>query len=237
MLYKPVAWASKRGKLCIKVDAQGRMSFCLFDHDLCYVNMASKARALQITPRSTDKVVGELDPKFGDFDPTFGDLNGKEVKFPKGSMMRPSKSLLALHTYASWLKAWSLHPDIKFPIPQHIFSDNEGKGTDRVALGYSIRQWVMTVHPGLHVSGSRQSPCHAALTCLVSMLHKHNKYQWLPDKLLYPQCLENEEQYRLYRRRLSLLLDGLNSSSHDGRLYPNFCHITGRLPVWQPTLA
>ena len=35
MLYKPVAWAFKWGKLCIKVDAQGRMSFCLFDHDLC----------------------------------------------------------------------------------------------------------------------------------------------------------------------------------------------------------
>ena len=50
MLYKPVAWAFKWGKLCIKVDAQGRMSFRLFDHDLCYVSMASKARALQITP-------------------------------------------------------------------------------------------------------------------------------------------------------------------------------------------
>lgn len=34
MLYKPVAWAFKQGKLCIEVDAQGRMSFRLFDHDL-----------------------------------------------------------------------------------------------------------------------------------------------------------------------------------------------------------
>ena len=213
------------GEAVHEVDAQGRMSFRLFDHDLCYVSMASKACALQITPRSTDEVIGELDPKFGDFDPTFGDLNGKEASFPEGSMMQPSKSLLTLHPYASWLKAWSLHPDIEFPIPRHIFSDDEGKGTNRVALSYSIRQWVMTVHPGLHVSGSCQSPCHAALTCHVSMLHKHNKYQWLPDKLLYPQHLENEGQY-LYSRRLSLSLDGLNSSSHDGRLYPNFCHIT-----------
>ena len=86
MLYKPVAWAFKQGKLCIEVDAQGRMSFRLFDHDLCYVSMASKACALQITPQSTDEVIGELDPKFGDFDPTFGDLNGKEVRFPEGSM-------------------------------------------------------------------------------------------------------------------------------------------------------
>lgn len=158
MLYKPVAWAFKRGKLCIEVDAQGRMSFHLFDNDLRYVSLAGKARALHITPRSTDEVVGELDPEFGDFDPTFGDLDGREVKFPEGSTMRPSKSLLALHAYASWLKAWGLHPDIEFPIPRHIFSDDEGKGTDRVALGYSIRQWVMTVHPGLPVSGSRQSP-------------------------------------------------------------------------------
>ena len=155
ILYKPVAWAFSWGKLCIEVDRVGRMSFHLFDDDLRYVSMASKTKT---TPRSADEVTRELDFTFGDFDPTFGDLDGKEVQFPEGSMMRPSKPLLALHAYASWLKAWSLQPNIEFPIPQHIFSDNEGKGTDGANLGYSIKQWILTVHASLPVSHSCQSP-------------------------------------------------------------------------------
>jgi hypothetical protein len=158
MLYKPVAWAFNRGKLCIQVDRVGRMSFHLFDDDLRDISLASKARSLQIAPRPTDEVVGELDLTFGELDFTFGDLDGKEVQFPVGSTMRPSKRLLALHAYAAWLKAWSLHPDIQFPTPRHIFFDDEANGTNGPALGFSIEQWRLAVHPNLPVSKSRQSP-------------------------------------------------------------------------------
>jgi hypothetical protein len=133
MLYMPVAWAFDRGKLCIQVDSMGRMSFHLFDDDLRDISLASKARLLQIPPQSTDEVNGELDF-------TFGDLEGKEVQFPAGSTMWPSKQLLALHAYAAWLKTWSLHPNIQFPVPRHIFFDDGANDTNRPALGFSIEQ-------------------------------------------------------------------------------------------------
>jgi hypothetical protein len=169
MLYTPVAWAFDRGKLCIQVDSVGRMTFHLFDDDLRNVSLASKARSLQVPPRSTDEVNGELDLTFGELDFTFGDLEGKEVQFPAGSTMRPSKWLLALHAYAAWLKTWSLHPNIQFPVPQHIFFDNGANDTSRPALGFSIEQWRLAVHPNLPVSRSRQS-----LTCNSDM-------PWKPD--------------------------------------------------------
>ena len=158
MLYKPVAWAFNRGKLCIQVDAVGRMSFHLFDDVIRDVSLASKACLLQTEPRPTYEGVRELDLTFGERDLTFGDLDGKEVQIPVGSAMRPSKRLLALHAYAAWLKAWMLHPTIQFPIPRHIFSDDEAIGTNRPALGYSIEQWRLAVHPNLPVSKSRQAP-------------------------------------------------------------------------------
>jgi hypothetical protein len=157
MLYKPVAWAFNQGKLCIQVDSVGRMSFHLFDDDLREVSLASKA-CLQPEPRPTDEVIGKHNLTFGEYDLTFGDLDGKEVQIPVGSAMRPSKRLLALHAYAAWLKAWSLHPSIQFPIPRHIFSDDEAIDTNRPALGYSIEQWRLAVHPNLPVSKLHQSP-------------------------------------------------------------------------------
>jgi hypothetical protein len=157
MLYTPVAWAFNWGKLCIQVDSVGRMTFHLFDDDLRDVSLASKARSLQITPRSTEEADGELDLTFGELDFTFGDLDGKEVQFPAGSTMRPSRRLLALHAYAAWLKTWSLHPHTQFPVPQHIFFNDEANGTNRPALGFSIEQWRLAVHPNLPVSRSRQS--------------------------------------------------------------------------------
>jgi hypothetical protein len=86
----------------------------------------------------------------------FGDLDGKEVQIPVGCALWPSKQLLALH--AAWLKAWSLDPNIQFPLPQHIFSDDEVFLRNKPALGYSIEQWALAVHPNLLVSKSRQSP-------------------------------------------------------------------------------
>jgi hypothetical protein len=164
MLYRPVAWAFDRGKLCIQVNSVGRMSFHLFDEDLRDINLASKAYALQTVPRLTDEAVEELDL-------TFGDLDGQEVQFPAGSTMRPSKRLLALHAYGAWLKAWSLYPNIEFPIPRHIFSDDETNGANRPDLGFSIEQWMLSVHASLPVRKSRQSPWdttltwHGSLTC------------------------------------------------------------------------
>jgi hypothetical protein len=46
MLYKPVAWAFNRGKLCIQVDNMGRMTFCLFDDHLHGINLMRKAHSL-----------------------------------------------------------------------------------------------------------------------------------------------------------------------------------------------
>jgi hypothetical protein len=132
MLYTPVAWAFDWGKLCIQVDSMGRMTFHLFDDDFHDISLASKAYSLQIPPQSMDEVNGELNF-------TFGDLKGKEVQFPAGSTIWPSKWLLALHAYAAWLKTWSLHPNIQFPVPRHIFFDNRVNDTNRPALGFSIK--------------------------------------------------------------------------------------------------
>jgi hypothetical protein len=165
MLYRPVAWAFNRGKLCINVDSVGRMSFHLFDGSLRDINLASKARSLEIPPRLADEVVGgetKLDLTFGGisaltFGPdalTFGDLDGQEVHFPVGSKMRPSKRLLALHGYAAWLKAQSLDPDIECPIPQFNFLAEETNGTKGQDPTLLVEQWRMGVHATPPVSSN-----------------------------------------------------------------------------------
>ena len=156
MLYKPVAWAFNRGKICIQIDSVGRMSFHLFDGNLRDINLAHKAHSLQITSRLADEVVGGPTQ----LDLTFGDLDGRELCFPVGSMMRPSKRLLAVHAYAAWLKAWALDPSIEFPIPQYNFSDEETNSTKGQALDFIIEQWRIGVQRmGLHATPLVSKPC------------------------------------------------------------------------------
>jgi hypothetical protein len=103
---------------------------------------------------TADEVVGGQTK----LDLTFGDLEGQEVQFSVGSTSWPSKQLLALHLYAAWLKAWSLNPNVKPPIPQYNFSDEEMNTAKGQALNFMIEQWNMKVQASLTVSISCQSP-------------------------------------------------------------------------------
>jgi hypothetical protein len=170
LLYKPVEWAFDRAKLCIEVNSAGRMTFRLLDQDLRDIKLACKARSLRIAAKRDGELVG----RENNLQTTFGDLDRRDVRFPTGSAMRPSKRLLALHAYAAWLTAQTRTPGSDIPAPECDALDDEKTGQ---AFKFFIDEWVKGVEDARHVSESHQSFRHAILTCHIS-LHKTNLHYW-----------------------------------------------------------
>jgi hypothetical protein len=99
LLYKPVEWAFDRAKLCIEVKG-GDMVFRLLDRGLENVKLTDKSPGFKEITRTPEIEAAEAQLVM-----TFGDLDGAKVQIPTDSEMRPSKRLLTLHAYASWLHA------------------------------------------------------------------------------------------------------------------------------------
>jgi hypothetical protein len=97
LLYNPVEKAFDAAKLCIKVKSGGKMIFCLLDEDLRKLELTEYARRLR---DKAGKGEGLSKEEIG-LGITFGELDGKELHFPVGVQMRPSRRLLNLHAVAA----------------------------------------------------------------------------------------------------------------------------------------
>jgi hypothetical protein len=145
LLYKPVGWAFNRAKLCIEVSDAARMTFRLLDYDLHDVKLADLACKLLREPGCDDLPTG----KQKDLQTTFGDLDGQEVQFPVGSIIRPSKQLLGLHAIAAWVQAQSQTYNSEIPVPECSTSD---VGDAKVPF---IEAWRLGLPESGSVSGSQ----------------------------------------------------------------------------------
>jgi hypothetical protein len=121
LLYKPVEWAFDRAKLCIEVNSEGQMSFLLLDNGLRGVKLVGKACELREESACGNRPIGTE----SDLQTTFGDLDGQQVHFLIGIVMRPSKGLLGLHAVASWMAARHFEPNCKISVPPCNASDDE----------------------------------------------------------------------------------------------------------------
>jgi len=130
-LYKPVEWAFDRAKLCIEVRG-GDMFFRLLDPGLETVKLTDKAREFKDIVRTP-----EIEAAEAHIEMTFGDLDGARLHIPPGSEVRPSKRLLTLHTYASWLFATALSPNRDIPPPRCDYGPDE----ELDALRDIVIQW------------------------------------------------------------------------------------------------
>jgi hypothetical protein len=130
-LYKPVHWAFNRAKLCIEIKG-GDFKFRLLDPSLKTIKLTHKADEIHERARNDDE----------DFSTTFGDLDGKRVFFPPACSMRPSKRLLSLHAYASWLWACHLSPNSKTSPPSWNISDLSGDELTESTIGVIQEEWV-----------------------------------------------------------------------------------------------
>jgi hypothetical protein len=137
-LYMPVEWAFNRAKLFIQVNKTGALTFRLLDQGLRDVKLADKASELVRMEGERERApVG----RGVTHQTTFGDLDGQDVHFPPNSKMRPSKRLLALHAYATWLTFTGLNPDSQVAAPVYNFNVSEdGLGSTADAFNI-IDEW------------------------------------------------------------------------------------------------
>lgn len=139
-LYKPVEWAFDRAKLCIELK-DGNMTFRLLDPGLKDIKLTDMASELRVkgkregTPRGAEVSLQT----------TFGDLDGRKPYFPAESKIWPSKRLLCLHAYASWLFASGGKPDSMIIPPFNEVVDHDddvsGDKVTKEALRDIVDQW------------------------------------------------------------------------------------------------
>lgn len=135
LLYKPVQWAFNRAKLCIEVDADGKMTFRLFDQDLRDVELADKACELQNAARHGSQRLEAEKTLYV----TFGDLDGRQVHFPEGVEMRPSKQLLGVHAVAAQLTAQ--HKSPRERITNVAFNTSDDETTEQALRNLMVLRW------------------------------------------------------------------------------------------------
>jgi hypothetical protein len=156
LLYKPVEWAFDRAKICVEVKSGDKMTFCLLDQDLRNIVLADKACELRDdTGRGNKRLPEEMDLRT-----TFGDLDEQPLKFPEGTVMRPSKRLLGLHAVAARKTAQVREPLRRIKDVAYDTSDNE---TTKNTI--TILQWREEVALGGPVSVSHRPFGNAILTC------------------------------------------------------------------------
>ena len=154
LLYGPVEWAFDHAQLCVEI-RDGCMSFLLLDKKLAKIKLTNKAIELQLK----NKRPATLNQQEEGIQTTFGDLDGQAVFFPPSSQMRPSKRLLALHAYSSWVQASRSEPSSQIPYPIYDLSadgDLSGDEQTTVTLNTTINLWKSNVKKGRWESGSDQ---------------------------------------------------------------------------------
>ena len=156
LLYKPVEWAFDRAKICVEVKSGNRMTFRLLDEDLRKTLLADKACRLRDERGGGNNRTKEEENLLM----TFGDLDKQPLKFPEGTVMRPSKRLLGLHTVAARKAAQVREPLRRIEEVAYDTSDDE---TTKNAI--TILQWRKEVALGGPVSVSHRPFGNAILTC------------------------------------------------------------------------
>lgn len=156
LLYKPVEWAFDRAKICVEVKSGDKMTFRLLDEDLRDTLLVDKACHLR------DERGGGNQPPKGEENlrMTFGDLDEQPLKFPEGTVMRPSKRLLGLHAASARKTAQAREPLRRIKEVAYDTSDDE---TTKNAI--TILQWRKEVALGGPVSVSHLPFGNAILTC------------------------------------------------------------------------
>ena len=98
LLYKPVEWAFDRAKLFVEI-INGKMTFRLIDQELENIKLVDKAIELQ----AQNGRPGACSRKEVALKITFGDLDRAVLSFLSNCTMWPSKRMLLMHAYSSWI--------------------------------------------------------------------------------------------------------------------------------------
>jgi HNH endonuclease len=155
LLYKPVEWAFDRAKICVEVKSGDKMTFRLLDEDLRDTLLADKACSLRDERGCGNKRLKEEE----NLRMTFGDLDEQPLKFPEGTVMRPSKRLLGLHAVAARKTAQVRNPLRRIEEVAYDTSDDE---TTKNAI--TVLQWRKEVALGGPVSVSHRPFGNTILT-------------------------------------------------------------------------
>ena len=156
LLYKPVQWAFDRAKICVEVKSGDKMTFRLLDEDLRDTLLVDKACRLRDERGGGNQRLKEEE----NLQMTFGDLDEQPLKFPEGTVMRPSKRMLGLHAVAARKTAQVREPLRRIEEVAYDTSDDE---TTKNAI--TILQWRKEVVLGGPVSVSHRPFGNAILTC------------------------------------------------------------------------
>ena len=156
LLYKPVEWAFDRAKICVEVKSGDNMTFRLLDEALRNTLLVDQACLLRDERGSGNKPPEEEENLLM----TFGDLDEQPLKFPEGTVMRPSKRLLGLHAVAARMTAQLKEPLRRIKGVAYDTSDDE---TTKNTI--TILQWRKEVPLGGPVSVSHRPFGNAILTC------------------------------------------------------------------------
>ena len=156
LLYKPVEWAFDRAKICVEVKSRDEMTFRLLDQDLRGILLADKACHLRDQRGGGNQRLKEEE----NLRMTFGDLDGQPLKFPEGTVMRPSKRMLGLHAVRARGTAQVRAP--QHPIPEVAYDTSDDETTKKAI---TILQWRQGVEHGGPVSVSHRPFGNAILTC------------------------------------------------------------------------
>jgi len=98
LLYKPVEWAFDRAKLFVEI-IDGVMTFHLIDQELENIKLVDKAIELQ----AQNRCPGTCSQEEAVLKITFSDLDGAVLSFPPNCKMQPSKRMLLIDAYSSWI--------------------------------------------------------------------------------------------------------------------------------------
>jgi hypothetical protein len=167
LLYRSVEWAFNRAKICVEVNSQEEITFCLLDQGLRDVKLVDKAGELRSeSNRGHQPLMAGMELQM-----TFGELDEQPLKFPDNVVMRPSKRLLGLHALLAQWTAQDRTPCHRARRVAYNISDDQT--TKQAIKNLSILTWRAGVDCHLPVSVSHQRFGHTILTCCLGSL-QHN---------------------------------------------------------------
>lgn len=136
LLYKPVEWAFDRAKLFVEI-IDGAMTFRLIDQELENIKLVDKAIEL----RAHNARPGACSREEAALKTTFGDLDGAVLSFPPNCTMRPSKRMLLMHAYASWIHVNGTTGGLSPPMYDKSRHDLSGDEDVKDALDTAVMMW------------------------------------------------------------------------------------------------
>jgi len=136
LLYKPVEWAFNRAKLFVEI-IDGMMTFHLIDQELENIKLVDKAIELWTQNGrpgacSWEEAVLKI---------TFGNLDGAVLSFPPNCTMQPSKRMLLMHAYSSWIHVNGTTGRHSPPIYDKSGHDLSGDKDIKNALDTAVMMW------------------------------------------------------------------------------------------------